>query len=174
MTFISTPLCVEQLKKAGFVELEFARQKLGYERRRILMVTDAIASMLSAPSPPFPRTTAAMSFDTFKAGYLVSVGRSEDGAPDFKLLEDLDEVWTFAVRKPKDFQARLLGRFVHKDVFVGTRFYLRSDLGAKSNYHRMASEVAEHWDGETGGIRPLRSDSNSDYLGHVMRDLDNG
>lgn len=136
------------------------------------MVTEAIARVLDSPTPPFPRFTTGVSMDTFRAGHLVSVSRAVDTEPDFKLLQNVDEIWAFSVRKPEDFQARLLGRFVQKDIFVATEMHLRTTLGAHANYHAMAVAAADNWDTVTGGIKPLRSSVNADYLGHVVRDMD--
>ena len=136
------------------------------------MVTQTIAELLDAPTPPFPRYTAAVSMDTFRAGHNVTVTRAVHGKADFKLLQNVDELWAFAIRKPRDFQARLLGKFVQKDIFVATEIHLRSDLDNHANYHAMAVEAASKWDAITGGIKPLRSTSNSDYLGYSVRDMD--
>ena len=137
-----------------------------------MMVTAAIAQLLDAPSPPFPRYTTGVSMDTFRAGQLVTVSREAKTKPDFKLLQNIDEIWAFSIRKPKDFQARLLGRFVQKDIFVATEIYLRSALGHPTQYHTAAVKVADGWDTITGGIKPLRSTSTKDYLGHQVRDMD--
>ena len=136
------------------------------------MVAAPIAELLDGPTPPFPRFTTGVSMDTYRAGHLISISRAANKKPDFKLLEGLDEVWAFAIRKPKDFQARLLGRFVQKDIFVGTQLYLRTELGSPTQYNAIAAQTATQWDAATGGVKPLRSAANEDYLSYVVRDLD--
>lgn len=173
MTLNATILSVEQLKRAGFVEREFYRVRPGRERKRIVMLPAEIDQMLDSRGSEFPSIWASDSLDTFRAGSLVTVSRQPSAKPDLKLLRDVDEVWAFAIRKPRDFQARLLGRFIHQDIFVGLEFALRTELGSPDQYHAHAERVAAAWDERTGGIRPIRSASNSDYLSHVFRDLDN-
>lgn len=173
MTFNATLLSVEQLRRAGFVEREFYKARSGMERKRVVILPAEIDHMLDAREPGFPCIWASQSLDTFRAGYHVTVSRAAGTKPDLKLLNNVDEVWAFAIRKPRDFQARLLGRFVHQDVFVGLEFALRAELGSPAQYHAHAERIAASWDERTGGVRPIRSASNSDYLSYVFRDLDN-
>lgn len=136
------------------------------------MLPNAINAMLDADTPQFPRAWVAVALDEFRTGWMVSVSRREKPQADFKLLKDVDEVWAFSFRKPKDWQARLLGRFVQKNIFVGIDFRLREALGTKEQYHAAAEKVAEGWDAATGGIKPLRSLLNSDYVSDPILDLD--
>lgn len=172
MTFNTTILCVEQLKLAGFVERDFMRPRAGFERNRIMMVTQAIDALLNAPAPPFPRFPAGVSMDGYRAGHLVTVSRDAGKQSNFKLLENVDELWAFSIRTPKDFQARLFGRFVQRDIFVATEAHLRVTLGGSVQYHAMATRASSEWDNLAGGVKPLRSNSIADYLGHTVRDLD--
>ncbi len=103
---------------------------------------------------------------------MVTVSGAMDKRADFKRMVDTDEVWIMAFRKPKLGQGRLLGRFVDRNIFVGTVIASREEI-AKVSYAAVAARVIDTWDEVTGGIPPMRSNNFEDYFGPQHIDLDN-
>ena len=90
---------------------------------------------------------------------------------DLKRLVDVGEIWALAFRKPRSGgQARLLGRFAEKGIFVGLGAHMRDDM-AGNQYEAKAAEAAARWDKEVR-FPPLVSGVLGDYLNGNFRDLD--
>ena len=139
---------------------------------RRVFVTERVSAFLDTNEPYFPRPTAEIAFGTFRSGHIMTVTRKRGVQADLKLMVDTDEVWIMAFRKPKWGQGRLLGRFVDRNVFVGTVIASRDEI-AKAGYPVVAARVIDSWDDITGGIPPIRSTDFEDYLGPQHIDLDN-
>jgi len=89
--------------------------------------------------------------------------------PDIERLYEQDEVWALCVRTPPP-GWRLLGRFYRKDVFIALRAWDKRRLAG--HYAEASSEVISEWKNRFGDESPLRSEELADYIGFVMRDLD--
>lgn len=144
--------------------------------RRELFVTDEIAEYLAGgrAQADFPTIPASIAAGGFLAGHLVSVSRTNTlgKEADFLRLEDLDEVWRYAIVKKPRPGWRILGRFAAKDVFVGLTIASRIDLGSRRAYEAVAGEAINEWNRLLPGVQPLSGLSSSDYVGEVFRDVD--
>jgi hypothetical protein len=170
LTFNATPLLIARLKQTPLVERRPLRATGNFVRR--IFVTKEIDAFLNTNVPYFPRPNAEITFGTFCSGHSMTVTRKMGVRADLELMEDTDEVWIMCFRKPKVGQGRLLGRFVSRNIFVGTRIATREEI-ANDTYPVVAAGVIDTWDEITGGIRPVRSNNFDDYLGSQFRDLDN-
>jgi hypothetical protein len=141
----------------------------GLEAKRTVLVPVSVNLEIEEPSPNW--SSMALTLDLFRAGQLVTVSRRREIEADFKLMDEVDEVWITAFRKPRGIQRRLLGRFLEKDVFVGLGLHDRRDLAGRK-YVARANDVIADWGNRFGDMQPLRSDRMADYFGHVFRDLD--
>lgn len=171
MTFNATSLSTARLKRTSLVERRPMRATGNVVRR--IFVTERINSFLNSNDPYFPRGNAEITFGTFCSGHSMTVTRRKGVKADLELMVDTDEVWIMCFRKPRWGQGRLLGRFVEKNIFVGTSIATREEI-AKATYPVVAAGVIDTWDEITGGIPVLRSMDFADYLGLQFRDLDDG
>lgn len=131
-----------------------------------MLLPSTINDQLCAATPDAVTTQLVM--DTYLAGHLVSVSRERDAEVDFKLMDEVEDVWILAFRKPRASQRRLLGRFLAKDVFVGLGLYARGSLYG-GNYTIRGQEVIDEWQRIFGDQVPVSSTRLDDCFGHVYR-----
>jgi hypothetical protein len=147
------------------------------ENKRALYLTREICDGLDGRTAAFknyPMVEMESLIGRFCAGYSIWTSLSGDyqHKPDFERLKGLDECWVMCARKPKIWQLRIFGRFVDCGVFVGTSMHERRLLGSKASYNLMASNLPNEWVSLVGNLEPLRAKSAQEYLGGVVRDVD--
>ena len=69
-------------------------------------------------------------------------------------------------------QIRILGRFLDVGTFVGLQIYDRGFLGTREKYRGIAEQIPAHWVQIFGGIPAFEGETLADYLGGVVRDVD--
>lgn len=177
MTYNATYRILFQLTDTEQLILRKPRRPVNH--KRWIYLTPAIHRILDGDDDAFsylPTYETETLIGRFSAGHLVtaSLEGNSDLQPDIEKLIDLDEVWVLCARRPRLAwkQARLLGRFLDRSIFIGTGFYDRAFMGTRERYHEFASDVPRQWNDLFGETDPYRAKSVEDYLGGVWRDVD--
>lgn len=101
---------------------------------------------------------------------MVISGAKEDNGADLKRLVNVDDVWTFRLRKPPPGYC-ILGRFLEPGVFAALKIEDRNDLGA-DKYTTAGNNAIGVWGAILGNQQPFRHANIEEYPKGVIRNVD--
>ena len=165
LTYEATLLSNSRIRLAGLVECDLPLDRPRTVRR--LYVTREINNVISGKAkarPEFPSGEADLLLGRFVNGLILGVSDKPSGRGDLKHLQNLDESWVLAFRKPIP-GWRLFGRFAAPKVFVGLHLVPREDAGDQVQYAEQARKMIQKWEKRFPGTEPFSSDNIDDYLG---------
>lgn len=164
-----------RLNPLGLLRLETPAPPLG--TLRAVFVPAAILEIFEGRHlhTGFPDVGARVQIGNFNAGYYLRaslVGDPNKRRPDVERLSGLDEVWVMCFRRPPP-GWRLFGRFVAKNIFVGTALKDRHECGRRSRYTAIAESVIDLWNHDPFRLPVIRGSVWQDYLDGTVADVDN-
>lgn len=161
------------LQLAGLTEHQLPKPLEEKDQKRWLYVTQEIDALLSGNGDPalgFPTAFGESVISGFCQGWYVTVTRQKNVKAHLKWLTGHDEAWVMVFPKPKP-GWRLFGRWASKNLFVGLLCLPRGECAPDSVYQQRAVEMIAEWQSRFAAD-PLRGKQVSDYLGGIVRDLD--
>jgi hypothetical protein len=118
----------------------------------------------------FPAVEAERMIGIFCGGGYLSISRKKNKVrPDLEMLEGLDEIWSFCLRRPRP-GWRLLGRFYQKDHLILLRGWDKHKLF--NRYEKASEQIIKDWNDLFGTEVAYSGDWYSGYLSGVIRDAD--
>lgn len=159
-----------RIRVAGLVPCDLPAPNV--ERVRQLYVTKEINDVIAGKSttnPEFPSDEADLVLGRYTKGYIVGVSRTHKGRGDLKWLQNLDEVWVLAFRKPVP-GWRLFGRFARKNVFIGLHLVPRELAGDTLQYAQQGQVMQDAWNLHFPDCEPFKRTEVSDYVGELWDD----
>ena len=147
------------------------RRPLGGAVRRLSVSTE-VADLLDGRTAfgDFPAVESEKMIGIFCAGQYVRISRKKNKVrPDLEKLEELDEIWSLCLRRPRP-GCRLLGRFIQKDHLILLRGWDKHKLFKQ--YEKASEQIIDDWEALFGTKVAHSGEWYSGYLSGVIRDAD--